>query len=579
MTEHDYIVGTCVDSTCTSDNNIISCCTSQLNKAKELIHSLDELKLKRSLSSSNLPTPIKANRLKWYLKGYDTHLSNYLLQGFSQGFKLNNFSSTPTDSDKVLKSASSNPDVVNVKLEKELKLGRLIGPFKNSPFKNHVISPLGIVEKKTPGEYRVIHHLSYPSGLSINDGIPREYASVKYTSITDAISKIVQVGKNAYLAKSDIKSAFRIIPINPSDYHLLGMKWQGNYYFDRCLPMGASSSCSIFEKFSSALEWIVQGKIGNAFVLHVLDDFLFIANNYDECHRALEIFLKICKDIGVPIAPEKTFYPTQIIQFLGIELNTIDMYSSIPDEKVEKFSKLIDEFLVAKSVTLKKLQSLTGMLNFCCGVINPARIFSRRLYNLTIGVSKHYHHVKLTIDVKDDLLVWKKFLSQYNKRTFFLDYIWKNSTVLKLYTDASTSVGYGAVFGDHWFSGVWDKSCNGLHISILELYPICAALDIWGECLRNKCINIISDNMAVVCVINSFTSKDKYLMKLLRHMVFTCMKYNILIKSTHLPGKLNIIAEKISRGQVQQALELAPYLEKEETKVPSYLSLPKLLEI
>ena len=254
-------------------------------------------------------------------------------------------------------------------------------------------------------------------------------------------------------------------------------------------------------------------------------------------------------------------------------------YSSIPDEKVEKFSKLIDEFLVAKSVTLKKLQSLTGMLNFCCGVINPARIFSRRLYNLTIGVSKHYHHVKLTIDVKDDLLVWKKFLSQYNKRTFFLDYIWKNSTVLKLYTDASTSVGYGAVFGDHWFSGVWDKSCNGLHISILELYPICAALDIWGECLRNKCINIISDNMAVVCVINSFTSKDKYLMKLLRHMVFTCMKYNILIKSTHLPGKLNIIADKISRGQVQQALELAPYLEKEETKVPSYLSLPKLLEI
>ena len=557
-------------------------CDNQIQKAKDLfsnIHKFEKSHLKVLTADSNLPTPIKVDRLKWHLLGYDTHSSNYLIDGFSKGFKLNNFSFTPTDNDKVLKSALENPIIVNDKLKKEIQLGRIIGPFKKSPFKNQVISPLGLVEKKVPGEYRVIHHLSYPAGSSINDGIPRDYASVKYTSISNAISEIVKFGKNCYLAKSDIKSAFRIVPIHPSDYHLLGMKWNGDYYFDRCLPMGASSSCHIFEKFSTSLEWIVQQKIGNAVVLHVLDDFLFIGRTSFECQRALEIFLDICKDIGVPIAPEKTVYPTQTIQFLGIDLNTKDMYSSIPDDKIIKFSGLIDEFLQSKSVTLKKVQSLSGMLNFCCGVICPARIFSRRLYNITKGVTKHYYHIKITKDIKDDLLVWKRFLLYYNKKTFFLDFIWKNSNVLKMFTDASTSVGYGAIFQNHWFGGIWPDSCKGLHITVLELYPICAALEIWGPVLKNKCINIISDNMAVVCILNSFTSKDKFLMALMRHIVFTCMRFNILIKSSHLPGKMNILPDKISRGQVKEVLEMAPYLEREPTLIPNHLSLPKLLGI
>ena len=87
-------------------------------------------------------------------------------------------------------------------------------------------------------------------------------------------------------------------------------------------------------------------------------------------------------------------------------------------------------------------------------------------------------------------------------------------------------------------SGVWDKSCQGLHILVLELNPICVALSIWEESLLNKCINLVSDNMAVVCIINSFTTKDKFLMILLRHSVFICMIFNILVKSTHLPGYL-----------------------------------------
>ena len=85
---------------------------------------------------------------------------------------------------------------------------------------------------------------------------------------------------------------------------------EGQFYFDKCLPMGASSSCHLFEKFSSALEFIA--KKGNInYILHYLDDFLLINHSKDQCEKDLMNFLQICESINVPMAPEKTVFPTQ----------------------------------------------------------------------------------------------------------------------------------------------------------------------------------------------------------------------------------------------------------------------------
>ena len=71
-----------------------------------------------------------------------------------------------------------NPTSVNDKLSKELAAGRIVGPFDSPPFETFRVSPLGIVPKKLPGEFRLIHQLSYPEGLSVNDGIPKKLANI-----------------------------------------------------------------------------------------------------------------------------------------------------------------------------------------------------------------------------------------------------------------------------------------------------------------------------------------------------------------------------------------------------------------
>ena len=91
------------------------------------------------------------------------------------------------------------------KIEKEVKLGRIAGPFVKPPFSKFTISPIGLQPKRNPGEFRLIHHLSYPKGSSVNDAIPRDLATVKYASIDDSINAIMTLGKGCFMAKTDIK--------------------------------------------------------------------------------------------------------------------------------------------------------------------------------------------------------------------------------------------------------------------------------------------------------------------------------------------------------------------------------------
>ena len=168
------------------------------------------------------------------------------------------------------------------------------------------------------------------------------------------------------MAKTDIKSAFRIIPVHPDDHPLLGMKWENLYYYDRCLPMGCSSSCSIFEAFSTALEWIAIHRLGASCVLHILDDFLFIADTKQKCQSDLNNFLSMCQVIGVPIAEEKTVGPDTSLQFAGITLDSVLQEARLPEDKLHKCHTLLISFYSRRKVALKELQSLIGLLNFTC---------------------------------------------------------------------------------------------------------------------------------------------------------------------------------------------------------------------
>lgn len=111
-----------------------------------------------------LPTPVKVNRLEVLLEGYDFHNQVFLIDGLKYGFHLFSVGQSRSYESPNLLSTTQQPQMVDQKVAKELEAHRLAGPFDPPPFPVFRVSPLGIVPKKTPGEFRMIHHLSYPRG-------------------------------------------------------------------------------------------------------------------------------------------------------------------------------------------------------------------------------------------------------------------------------------------------------------------------------------------------------------------------------------------------------------------------------
>ena len=116
------------------------------------------------------------------------------------------------------------------------------GPFKEPPFANLMCSPVGLVPKKDSEEMRMIMHLSFPYGASINDFIDQDKASTQYQQFDDAVRLVRQQGRGCYMAKGDVKFAFKLAPIRFQDLECLGIFFEEEFYVDLTLPFGSSIS-------------------------------------------------------------------------------------------------------------------------------------------------------------------------------------------------------------------------------------------------------------------------------------------------------------------------------------------------
>ena len=76
-------------------------------------------------------------------------------------------------------------------------------------------------------------NLLYPDECSINDFIDRADSAVSYETLDTIIFLIQKVGLNALITRADIEEVFRLIPIHPDYYNLLGLIWDRNYFYDR----------------------------------------------------------------------------------------------------------------------------------------------------------------------------------------------------------------------------------------------------------------------------------------------------------------------------------------------------------
>ncbi len=492
---------------------------------------------------------------------------DFLIEGFALGFPLGATTIPPPGPPPNGHSLQANLPAARAIILKELELGRMLGPYPTSPLLRVTYSPLNLVDKSgKPGKFHLIHNLAYPyDGTSINDCIPDAHAMVEYESFDSFLTKVLFHCQGCYLGKMDLKSTFHQLPICVQDLPLLGFTLDDEYYINSTLAFGARSSCQIFEKFATALNWKLNQNEPPNVSSHYLDDFAFMHLFIAMVEWLMSKLDAICSTIGFPLAPDKCEGLVQRLIFLGLLIDTITMRITIPEEKIHAALHAIMAMLGRadhrKKLLVWDVQKLTGLLQFIARATPTGHPFLRALYDCQVGQRKsHYTHV--SVAASHDLHMWRIFLQTLDRPDLqslpILPFLKVPNYELELFADATGNpkLGFGCVFGTQWAHGAWPLSlfANKAKPSIaeLELFALCIALDLWAPELAGKHIHLCSDNDAVVHLLDPACRMSWVapLMFLLHHLTITCLRFQICLTAEHVPGVRNVMADLLSCHQI-----------------------------
>ncbi|VDI76734.1 Hypothetical predicted protein [Mytilus galloprovincialis] len=357
----------------------------------------------------------------------DKHFVDYLCNGLQYGFDtMVKYDNIKTMECRNNLSARSQKDTVADLINKELLNGFVYGPFEKLPFDDYRVSPLGVAEGKYSFKKRLILDLSAPhndTNVSINDLIDKDLCSMTYVKIDDAIRLITNYGKGTKLSEHNYKVKH---------------------------------------------------------ILHLLDDFLTVDPPEFDAERTMALMTMIFNRLNVPLAANKTMGPLTCIEYLGIVLDTDKLEARLPANKVERICKFIISIIQKSTCTKRELLQLLGHLNFASRVIVPGRSFVSYLIKLSTKVKELHFYVNLRKEARVDLEFWLRFLHNWNGINMFYDCNYTSNFDMQLYTDASSTIGYGGYYQGKWFCSTWPKELPSLNdkslsMAFLELYPIVVA--------------------------------------------------------------------------------------------------------
>ena len=341
------------------------------------------------------------------------------------------------------KGATDFQQEVQALLEREVRLGGILGPFTSPPFSEPRFSPLNSVPKRDTSERRLILDLLFLAGSAINDGIHKdwylgEFNKLTLPSLDDFVAKVMTLGIQARMFKVDLSRGYKQMYIDPLDFEKMGFKFGKYYYFDCTLSVGSRSSARCCQRVTNAVVFIYT-KWGY-FAINYLDD-LGGVDQQDTADIAFATLRQLLTQFGLTEALNKACSATHVMVFLGIEVNSNLLTMRIPGEKMLEILSLLDLWTDKEFCSITELQSLAGSLNFAARCVRSGRVYLSRILNFLRTITGAGLH-RIPRDTQRDIKWWKEFFPLYNGVSLILNNDWSEPD--KVLASDSCLTGGGA---------------------------------------------------------------------------------------------------------------------------------------
>jgi hypothetical protein len=165
-----------------------------------------------------------------------------------------------------------------------------------------------------------------------------------------------------------------------------------------------------------------------------------------------------------------------------------------------------------------------------------------------IGKAKRpEHYIRIGRAAKADLNWWTTALDIFNGFSPFLADVPEPSGCFA--TDACLSGGAGH-YGADWFFVDWSidfPEVDKTNINVLELKSVLIAAHRWSHLWHGKHLVVRSDNMSTVAAINNSTSRSPNLLPFIQELFWLSISMKSKLSASFIPGKLNILSDRLSR--------------------------------
>ena len=493
-----------------------------------------------------IPTAIRYDRIQEALGEGVTHKEQKVLKLLKFGMPLNCKPGYGIGKpQKNHFSVVGFKDAINSYINKNIQSQAMLGPFEQSPITGLCFSPIMSVPKEET-ERRVIVDFSFPPGSSINDGIAQSTyldceTDFNLPSIHSMVSRLNTLGRGCLLYKRDLKGAFRQFSIDPGDFKLTGINWQGKVFIDTRLAMGLRSAAFCCQAVTEMVAKVV-GKKGHMLVY--LDDFGG-ADIGDKAYATFTHLGKVLKHFGLEEATEKAVAPTTKMDWLGISFDSAEWTMALRPGKLEELLIWLPKLLTQKRVKKVLLQKILGNLVWASVVVRSGAIFFNRLLALLRKLKRPHHSIYFSVEAKKDVRWWYETLKLLGGKSPIPPAVW--TPLVSFTTDASLE-GFGMVWGRKALAGLFLSEFDDLDITKKEMLTVMAAVKHWFAELANLKVQIFVDNQACVYLLNYGVTRSPFLAACLREIQFYLANFNIEIRAHYIPSKMNKLADLCSRA-------------------------------
>ena len=372
----------------------------------------------------------------------------------------------------------------------------------------------------------------------VQDGDPRDH---KITSL--------QIGE--WVTSIDFKDAYFHIPIHSQSRKYMCFHLQGRSYQFKALPFGLSTAPMEFTVVAKEVKLMALQK--GIRIHQYLDDWLVRASTLHTCLQHTQTLVTLCQELGWLVNKEKSeLAPKQVFNFVGYQFDLKEGKVRPTEERWQALTDKIRSMMSDPVCPVRKFMSLIGLLTATEKQVHLGRLHMRPIQwhlknnwrvpeslEKVIPVPKSLHpHLRWWLEESNVLLGQPLHPLKH---------------ALQIFTDASNE-GWGAHLDDHTARGTWSLPESKFHINHLELKAVFLALKEFRTLVCNKTVLIATDNTTAVAYINKEGGmKSGSLCALLWRILSWCTRQQVTLKARHIPGRLNVIADKLSRlGQTIQ---------------------------